>query len=204
MSTGDTPIRRLSGHKRAIHEILGSGKVANILLWRNKVASGAYFIGMIVIWFLFEVAEYNLVTFFCHLTITMMLVVFIWSNGARAFKWTPPNIPLIQLEESLLYKDLCRKLNFFLSKLIKIAYGNGIIRFCLTIFAIMLLAMIGNHVSTLNLLCIVLLCMGTLPYLYEKNEKVVDYFFGMMNQKVFKMLDKSILSKIPKWPKKSD
>ncbi|KAF5756387.1 hypothetical protein HanXRQr2_Chr17g0814061 [Helianthus annuus] len=76
---------KLFGRERPIHEILGSGK--DILLWRNKAISGAHFIGMMGIWFLFEVAEYNLVTFFCHVTITTMLVVFIWSNGARAFNW---------------------------------------------------------------------------------------------------------------------
>ncbi|KAJ0827316.1 hypothetical protein HanRHA438_Chr17g0824271 [Helianthus annuus] len=145
---------KLFGRERPIHEILGSGKVADILLWRNKAISGAHFIGMMGIWFLFEVAEYNLVTFFCHVTITTMLVVFIWSNGARAFNWTPPNIPVIQLEESMLYKDLCEKVNFFMLTLINIACGNDIIHFCLTLLAIELLAMIGNYVSTPNLLFI--------------------------------------------------
>ncbi|XP_022023328.1 reticulon-like protein B9 [Helianthus annuus] len=198
---------KLFGRERPIHEILGSGKVADILLWRNKAISGAHFIGMMGIWFLFEVAEYNLVTFFCHVTITTMLVVFIWSNGARAFNWTPPNIPVIQLEESMLYKDLCEKVNFFMLTLINIACGNDIIHFCLTLLAIELLAMIGNYVSTPNLLFIVLVCMGTHPHLYEKHEAKVESLVDLINQKVFeiyKTLNENIISKIPKWPKKTD
>ncbi|KAL8249147.1 hypothetical protein R6Q59_006015 [Mikania micrantha] len=66
----------------------------------------------------------------------------------------PPNIPVIQLEESILIKDLCENMNFFLSKLINIACGNGIMHFCLTILSIKFLAVIGSYVSTLNLILI--------------------------------------------------
>ncbi|XP_076928007.1 reticulon-like protein B9 [Bidens hawaiensis] len=198
---------KLFGRERPIHQVLGGGKVADVLLWRNKVLSGAHFLGVIVIWFLFEVAEYNLITIFCHLTITAMLVAYIWSNGARAFNWSPPNIPVIQLEEAMLYNELCEKLNIFLSILINIASGSNIIHFCLTIFAMKLLAMVGNCVSTSNLLFIGSVCMGTLPCLYEKNEAQVDSLVDMMNQEVlgiYEMLKKNVISKIPKRPLKSD
>lgn len=61
--------------------------VADILLWENKTVSAALLIGMTVIWFLFEVVEYNFVTLMCHLSITTMLVTFIWFKGAEFFNW---------------------------------------------------------------------------------------------------------------------
>ena len=61
--------------------------VADVLLWRNKNVSAALLLGMTVIWFLFEVVEYNLVPLLCHISITMMLVLFIWSTAADILKW---------------------------------------------------------------------------------------------------------------------
>ncbi|GAY51534.1 hypothetical protein CUMW_134910 [Citrus unshiu] len=46
---------RLLGSQRPIHDILGGGKVADVLLWKNITVSASLLIGMTVIWFLFEV-----------------------------------------------------------------------------------------------------------------------------------------------------
>lgn len=199
------PKMRLFSRERPIYEVLGGGKVANVLLWRNKVVSGAFFIGIMVIWFLFEVAEYNLITLLCHLIITVMLVIFIWSNGAKAFKWTPPEIPMILLEKSMIYRDMCKKLNFFLSWLVYIACGNDIKMFCLVIVVASILSTIGNYITTSNLLFIGILFMGTFPYLYEKHEEKVDDLFAVLIWRVSKIgaiLDKNVVSKIPRWPLK--
>ncbi|XP_024991985.1 reticulon-like protein B9 [Cynara cardunculus var. scolymus] len=199
-------ITRLYGRKRPIHKILGGGEVADILLWRNKIISGVTSIVVLTIWFLFEFAEYNLVTFLCHLTITVMLIIFIWTNGAKAFGWTPPNVPKILLEESTIYQGFCANLNFLISRLVYIACGNDIKLFCLAILTISILSMIGSYVTALNLLFIGFCVMGTLPYLYEKHEEKVDYLFHKLNQKVFKiykMFDRYVVSKIPRWPMRS-
>nr|KAJ0189674.1 hypothetical protein LSAT_V11C800446170 [Lactuca sativa] len=257
---------RLFGRERPIYEILGGGKAANILLWRDKAVSGAVFIGVLTLWFLFEVAEYNLVTFLCHFTITLMLVIFIWSNGAKVFKWTPPEIPKFLLEESMLCKVICEKLNVFLSWLIYIACGNDIKLFCLVILVVSMLSTIGNYITASNLLfigkqtlfitcflylsisyyvwklfynyytpsnkykmsfyatfvicqCIEgrepflmvlykgcwIVCMGTLPYLYERHEEKVNYLFATLIwriSKAYNTFDRNIVSKIPRWPLK--
>nr|GEV82727.1 reticulon-like protein B9 [Tanacetum cinerariifolium] len=199
-------ITRLFGRERPIHVILGGGDVADVLLWRNKSVSSTFFIGVMTLWFLFEVSEYNLVTFLCHLTITVMLVIFIWSNGAKVFKWAPPDIPSIMMEESMICTDLCKNLNFFLSRLHYIAYGNNIKQFGLVILTLLLLSMIGNYISICNLLFIGLVCMGTLPYFYENNEEQVDYYyFHTLNPmfskmyKIYNMFDGVVVSKIPRW-----
>jgi len=58
-----------------------------VLLWKNWKVSGALLIGMTFIWFLFEVVKYNFITLLCHISITTLLVFFIWSNSADLFKW---------------------------------------------------------------------------------------------------------------------
>jgi hypothetical protein len=61
--------------------------VADVLLWENKKVSAALSVGMTVLWLLFEVAEYNLVTLFSHISIATMLIVFIWFTTADFFNW---------------------------------------------------------------------------------------------------------------------
>ncbi|KAG8387974.1 hypothetical protein BUALT_Bualt02G0076900 [Buddleja alternifolia] len=83
---------RLFGRQRPIHAVLGGGKVGefavgDVVLWRDTRVSGGIVMGISAIWFLFEVVEYNLVTLLCHLFITTMLLIFIWSSAAQFFNW---------------------------------------------------------------------------------------------------------------------
>lgn len=61
--------------------------VADVLLWRDRKVSSAIMAAVTVAWFLFEVVEYNFITLLCHIFITSMLVVFIWSTAADLFNW---------------------------------------------------------------------------------------------------------------------
>lgn len=59
--------------------------VADILLWRNRNLSAGILAGATLIWFLFDVVEYNIVTLLCHIALVGMLLLFIWSNAAPLF-----------------------------------------------------------------------------------------------------------------------
>ncbi|KAM1020037.1 hypothetical protein ACFX13_042088 [Malus domestica] len=83
---GEICSAKLFGHERPIHHVLGGGKVADVLLWRNQNVSVALLIAMTtVIWFLFEVAEYNFVTLLRHILISTLLVIFIWRTATEIF-----------------------------------------------------------------------------------------------------------------------
>ncbi|PKI48336.1 reticulon-like protein B9 isoform X2 [Punica granatum] len=79
------PHKKWIGHERSMHEVLGGGRVADLLLWRNINVSAALLAGTTLIWFMFEVVEYNFVTLVCHTSITAMLVMFIWRTVAEIF-----------------------------------------------------------------------------------------------------------------------
>ncbi|KAJ0105022.1 hypothetical protein Patl1_19175 [Pistacia atlantica] len=206
--TGQRPVR-LFGRQRPVHAVLGGGKVADVLLWRNKRVSASLLIGMTVIWFLFEVVEYNFVTLLCHIFITAMLVAFIWSRAAEFFKWKQPNIPKIVLSESA-FRDVAStfraRYNYLVIKLLDIAYGKDPALFILTISVLYILSVVGTYFSFLNLLYLGLLCLETLPFLYERYEDDVDYILadkGMRKmKKVFKRFNSRFLNKIPRGPVK--
>lgn len=56
--------------------------VADILLWKDRNLSAGVLIGATLIWYLFEVVEYNIIPLLCQIAILAMLLIFIWSNAA--------------------------------------------------------------------------------------------------------------------------
>lgn len=75
-------IYRLFGRERPVHSVLGGGKPADLILWRNKKISGGVLAGATAIWLLFEVMEYHLLTLLCHCLILSLAVLFLWSNAS--------------------------------------------------------------------------------------------------------------------------
>ncbi|KAL3639309.1 hypothetical protein CASFOL_017216 [Castilleja foliolosa] len=189
------PPGKLFGRQRPIHSALGGGKVADVLLWRDTRVSAVILIGIGAIWFLFEVVEYNLVTLLCHVIITTML--------------NPPNIRKITLQDSTakyIASTIHTKFNHFLSRILYVGSGNDPKLFVLTIVSLWIISVIGSSINSLNLLFFGLLCLETLPFMYEKYEDEVDhlaYKLSWQMKNFYKMLDAEILEKIPRGPVKA-
>ncbi|XP_042502318.1 reticulon-like protein B9 [Macadamia integrifolia] len=207
-SSSSTTTTKLFGRERPLHAVLGGGKVAEILLWRNKNLSAAVLIGFTVLWFLFEIVEYHFLTLLCHIFITTMLILFIWSNAAPLFNRDPPTLPKIILSESAFQevaKSIHKKLNRLVLILFNIACGKELSLFIPVIVSLWILSVIGTNISTLNLLYFGFLCMITLPPLYERHENEMEYLASKSNQdikKLYKKFDSNVLNKIPRGPVK--
>ncbi|XP_059309746.1 reticulon-like protein B9 [Lycium ferocissimum] len=198
------PPKRLFARQRPMHAILGGGKVADILLWRDRTISAAILIGFTMIWFLFEVVEYNFVSLLCHISMILMLILFIWSTGAGLIDWAPPDLRAIMVSDST-FRWLCGKFNSMLSKFYEISSGKDFRTFFLAITILWVLSVIGNYFSSLNLLYLGFLCLATLPAIYERNQDKVDYLASKGNQdmkKLYKKFDRKVLNKIPRGPVK--
>ncbi|KAL6973577.1 hypothetical protein U1Q18_027762 [Sarracenia purpurea var. burkii] len=203
------PMGKAFGRQRPIRDILGGGKVADVLLWKEKRTSGSILAGIFIIWCLFEVFEYSFFTLLCHIIISTMLITFIWHKGAHTFKWAPPRIPeMVYYDKSALREVTTiwrAKLEQFFSDFVYVACGNDLGHFILVIASLWVLSVIGNYISTLNLLFFGCLCLETLPYLYDKYEEEVDYVVGRVSRrarKLFKKFDVEVLKKIPRGPVK--
>ncbi|XVF53869.1 hypothetical protein PTKIN_Ptkin05aG0134100 [Pterospermum kingtungense] len=203
-----TPSVKLFGRERPMHEILGRGRVGNILLWRDKKVSAALLLGVSAIWFLFEVAEYNFVTLLCHISITAMLLIFIWSMTADYFKWNRPKIPeLLSNEHAFreVVSNFHRRFNQYLQKFLQIASGSDPVQFFVVILCLYIISVIGSYCDFVNLLFVGFLCLLTLPYLYTQYEGEVDYHARQFSRKMTKMyrrFDSRVLNKIPRGPVK--
>ncbi|KAI3407868.1 Reticulon-like protein [Psidium guajava] len=203
--TDTAPPGKLFGRQRPMHEVLGGGQVADILLWRNRNVSAALLAGTTLIWFLFEVVEYNFVTLLCHLSITALLVIFIWQKAAEMFNWEAPKIPQVMFTFDYVASTFHTRFNQLLSKLIDIASGRDFGQFILAIIVLYVLSVIGSCFSFLNLLYLGLFCMETLPFLYDRYEEEVDMLVGRMAReirRIYRRLDARFLNKIPRGPVK--
>ncbi|XP_004238895.2 reticulon-like protein B14 [Solanum lycopersicum] len=199
------PTRRFLAHNnRPMHAILGGGKVADILLWRDKTITGSILIGFTLIWSLFEVMEYNIVTLLCHISMSIMLILFIWSMGAGFVDWSPPDLRAFMISDST-FRWLCRKFNSVLVKFYEISSGKDFRNFFLAITFLWVLSVIGSYFSSLNLLYLGFVCLATLPALYERYHNEVDYIVSQGNQdmkKLYNKFDNEVLNKIPRGPVK--
>ncbi|KAK2383965.1 reticulon protein B8 [Trifolium repens] len=195
-------------HEKPIHEILGGGKVADLLLWRDKNISTALLLGITTIWFLFEVVEYNFVTFLCHTSITTMLAIYLWSTLADILKWNGPQFLESILEESF-FKDLAfifhRRLNQLLRIFLHISCGTDLPLFLLVIVSLYILSVIGTFFDFINLLYIGFLCIQTLPIVYDRYEEEINNLAGHMIvdlRRKYRWFKKRYLNKIPRGPLK--
>ncbi|XP_030521710.2 reticulon-like protein B9 [Rhodamnia argentea] len=203
--TDTAPLGKLFGRQRSMHEVLGGGQVADILLWRNRNVSAALLAGTTLIWFLFEVVEYNFVTLLCHLSLTAMLVIFIWQKAAEIFNWEAPKIPQVMFTFDHIASTFHGRFNQLLLELIYIASGRNFGQFILAIIVLYVLSLIGSCCSFLNLLYLGLFCMETVPFLYDRYEEEVDRLVGRMvreMRRVYRRLDAQFLNKIPRGPVK--
>ncbi|KAI3720065.1 hypothetical protein L6452_20975 [Arctium lappa] len=196
----NVPTGRLFRRERPLHSVLGGGHVADLLLWRNKSLSAAILLAVTMIWFLFEVVEYNFISLICHISILVMLMVFITYTMAKFADWDLPDIHEITIQESA-FKWLYRRINWLLLRFYEISSGENFVDFFVVIVSLWITSVIGSYFSSLNLLFFCVVCLGTLPALYEQYEREVDHLISRGSKdakKAFKKFDAEVLSKIPR------
>ncbi|KAH6827793.1 hypothetical protein C2S53_015403 [Perilla frutescens var. hirtella] len=194
--------RKLFGKDKPLHSIFGGGRVADILLWKEKNLSAAILIGSTVIWSLFEVGEYNFITLLCYIFMTTMLILFIWSTGAGMIDWNPPE-PMTIPEST--FRWLFLEINRILYKFYHVSCGQDLKTFALTIAFLWILSGIGNYFTSLNLLYTGFVFLMTLPALYERYQDEVDYLASKGSRdikKLYRKIDHRFLNKIPRGPVK--
>lgn len=209
-SDDDAPTTKLVFHRRkSFDELLGGRKVSDVLLWRNRNLSAGILAGATLVWFLFDVVEYNVVTLLCHIALLGMLLLFIWSNAAPLFDRPPPQIPEVIVSEQA-FREVAQtihyKLAHFVSILYDVACGKDLKKFLMVIGSLWILAILGDTCSFTTLLYVGFLCALTLPALYERYETEVDHLVAKGHEdlkKFYKKVDSDVLNKIPRGPVKT-
>jgi len=196
-------IYRLFGREKPVHAVLGGGKPADLVLWRNKKISGGVLAGATAIWLLFEVMEYHLLTLLGHCLILSLAALFLWSNACTFIHKSPPNIPEVKIPEDMTVNialSLRHEINRGFFTLREIGQGRDLKKFLVVIGGLWIVSVLGSCCNFLTLSYIVFVVLYTVPVLYEKYDDKVDAFGekAMIElKKYYAIFDEKCLSKIP-------
>ncbi|CAN1152059.1 Reticulon-like protein B1 [Linum perenne] len=194
---------RLFGRQKPLHLVLGAGKRADIILWRNKQLTGGIFGGITFMWLCFEWRGYNLVTFMCHSLILILAMLFVSSTLAAIINVSPVELPKVDVSERALVSGLTMlktQLNYAIATFREVASGKDLKKFIKVIVSLWLISVIGGWFSFLTLFYLVFVMVLTVPLVYEKNEDVVDNYAEkawIEIKKQYAVLDDKYLHKLP-------
>lgn len=196
-------IYRLFGREKPIHMVLGGGKPADIFLWKDKKVSAGVLGFVTLIWALFELVEYHLLTLVCHTLILALAVLFLWSNAASFINKSPPKFPEVTLPEDIVLgvaSALRAEINKALEILRNIALGKDLKKFLGVVAGLWVLSILGSCWNFLTVFYICFVLLHTVPYLYDKFEDKVDAFGEKAEaeiKKQYAVFSVKVLSKIP-------
>ncbi|OEL38591.1 Reticulon-like protein B8 [Dichanthelium oligosanthes] len=195
--------------KKSVHHVLGGGKSADVLLWRNKKISSSVLGVATLVWIILEWLDYHFLTIVSFVLVLGMAVQFAWATFAGMLNRSPSNVPRVELPEELFEtvgKAAGAQVNKVLGMLQDISCGRDLKRFLIVIGALFAAAIIGSWCNFLTVIYIGFMSAHTLPVLYEKyQDQVDDFLYSMLGllQNQYQKLDKSVLSRVPKGSAKS-
>lgn len=196
-------IYRLFGRERPVHKLLGGGKPADIFLWKDKRVSAGVLGFTTLIWALFELVEYHLLSLVCHTLILVLAALFLWSNAASFINKSPPKFPEVALPEDIVLgvaSALRIEVNRALEILRNIASGKDLKKFLAVVAGLWVLSIVGSCCNFLTLFYISIVVLHTVPYLYDRYEDKVDAFAEKAEaeiKKQYAVFSVKVLSKIP-------
>ncbi|XP_021604799.1 reticulon-like protein B8 isoform X2 [Manihot esculenta] len=203
-SSVTSQFNRLFGREKPVHHLLGGGKSADVLLWRNKKISASVLSGATAIWVLFEWLNYHLLTLICLAVVLGMLAQFVWTNASGLFSRSSSEVPRLVIPDEAFVnvgRSIGIEVNHALQFLQDVSCGGSLKQFLVVVVSLWAAAIIGSWCNFLTVLYIGFVAAHTLPVLYERYEDQVDGFVYKVLEQLqghYRKLDAGLLSKIPK------
>ncbi|KAK9059642.1 hypothetical protein SSX86_020346 [Deinandra increscens subsp. villosa] len=191
-----------SWKEKPVHTLLGGGEAADIFLWRNKKKSAGILGSATIIWALFEMIEYHLLSLLCHVLILVLGIHFLWSNTLNLF-YRCPQFPQVALEEDTVLQlalVLRLEINNALEVLREIASGKDLKKFLAVIAGLWIVSIAGSCCTLLTLVYICFVLLHTVPFLYERHKDKADVCLEKAEaelSKQFDVLHERVLSRLP-------
>ncbi|KAL1192470.1 Reticulon-like protein B8 [Cardamine amara subsp. amara] len=202
----DTVTSRLNGlfgRQKPIYHVLGGGKSADVLLWRNKKISASVLMGATAVWVLFEWINFHFLSLVCYALLLGMIAQFIWCNASGFLNRSQSKVPRLVLPKDF-FADvgvtIGKEVNRGLLFLQDLACKGNLKQFLMAVFGLWVAAIVGSCCNFLTVLYIGFVGAHTMPVLYERYEDEVDGFMDSLIMKFhshYKKLDSGFLSRIP-------
>ncbi|KAH7657073.1 Reticulon domain-containing protein [Dioscorea alata] len=173
---------RFLGRQRSVHEILGGGLVADVILWRRRDVSMGLLLGTLASWVVFELSGYTLLRLVSNVLLLLFSILFVWSKSAGILNRPPPPLPELHISaqvinEAAMLVSSC--VNMLLSACYRIALGKDTLLFYRVAACLWLVSLVGGFADSLTLGYTSLVIVLTAPALYERHEDYVDRYLIM-------------------------
>ncbi|XP_057512181.1 reticulon-like protein B12 [Actinidia eriantha] len=196
---------RLFNRQRTVHQILGGGFVADVMLWRRKNLTVGILVVTLAVWLVFEKSGYTLLSLVSSVLLLLLAILFLWAKSAAILNRPPPPLPDLYLSEELvndLSGFLRSHINALLSVSKNVALGKDTTMFIKVAAYLWLISFIGGLTDILTLGYTSLVIVLTIPSLYEKYEDYIDRYVLMgcrKLQQLYVEFDVVCLGRVRKW-----
>ncbi|KAE8692427.1 Reticulon-like protein B12 [Hibiscus syriacus] len=195
---------RLFNRQRTVHEILGGGLVADVVLWRRGNMTMGILLATLAAWVVFEKSGYTLLSLVSNVLLLLIVILFLWAKSAAILNRPTPPLPELNLSEEMVNEVgafIRSHVNDFLSASQDITLGKDA-RLFFKAAAYLLISIVGSLTDFLTLGYTSLVVVLTVPALYERYEDYIDSFtiLGCRKmQQLYVKFDSKFVNRFRKW-----
>ncbi|CAN1802849.1 Reticulon-like protein B11 [Linum perenne] len=164
-------------HRTTVHQMLGGGSVADVLLWRRWGRSVKLLVFSTTSWYLFERAGYNLMTFVANVLFSLVVILFLWAKSAALLNRPLPPIPDMEITEENVDKIVLLTQGY-VNKVLAIGCDIAVERklkvFLKVSFVSWIVSYVGSLCSFLTFVYIGVLLSLSIPVLYDRFQHQID------------------------------
>ncbi|XP_072985750.1 reticulon-like protein B12 isoform X2 [Typha latifolia] len=153
---------RSAGSPRSLHELLGGGIVADVMLWKRRHVTIGTLLGTLAAWVVFE--------------------------AAQILNRPPPPIPQMHISEEVIREVAAFMhpgINMMLSIFHDIALGKDSKLFYGVAIYLWLISIVGSLTDFPTMIYTSLIIVLTIPALYEKYEECIDRYMKLAYMEVW-------------------
>lgn len=183
----------------SVHQALGAGPVADLLLWRKRFASALVLASATSLWFLFQFAGYNPLSFAANVLLLLVTILFVWAKTASLLNRPLPPIPDLEISDETVDK-VADAMRVWVNRALSVGHEIAVcgnLRVLVQVAALFwLISFIGGLCNFITFLYIGCLLTLSIPVLYEKHQNRIGDHMSV----VYKILDtiyNTILRRIP-------
>ncbi|KAI6678026.1 hypothetical protein NL676_038822 [Syzygium grande] len=169
--------RRLS-----VHQALGGGCVADLLLWKKWTGGATLLVGATALWFVFERAGYNVLSFVANVLLLLVAILFFWAKSASLLNRPLPPLPDLEISEQSIVKIavvMQEWVNYTLSIARDITVGRNWKLFLQVALGLWFISYIGSLFNFVTLVYIGVILSLTVPFLKRRFNRSTDIQMGL-------------------------
>ncbi|KAL2897889.1 Reticulon-like protein B16 [Bienertia sinuspersici] len=203
-STSCSSVYRLFGRQKPIHQIMGGGQAADVILWKKWHLSFGVIVVATVAWLLFEQSGLPFLSVCSDVLLILIVMLFLRANYAVMRNRPLEELPELELSEDLVTSSAASfrvRVNYFLLMAHDITLGKDFRLFFKVVAALWLFSVVGSLFSFFTLAYIGTIIFVTIPALYSRYEEHIDKFAGFVHQRFsrqYKVVDEDIVRRLPR------